>query len=1026
MENSPIVSVGEFAYRTTEHAEWIIMEDAPSPRPRSSNAKITLDGRITLMQNVENTKVTLVLGTEHYAGQDIKSYTPSKLQILPDIEGGEEAVTGHRKDYSSVWTAIYFEVTGSGHITTTGATASRDPKTYPLYTVASQLRYVRFSLFNVNKVKDWNMRKALTFLTGATTWSASSNADLFIQQQLEAVRAEADATLQRLTDTTGCIVRARQHHKRVILLIYPPEDIVELENLFFNGQRIYISNDGWFTSKNAEQNPSRDSGLEGVWVARVLLGLHEAPVCAVLQHPTPQADMLDWIELEEYNCKIEPDTYDVTRERAEDATGRHEWWFEAEEQDDIREVLQGCPMDKWSGLPNKKIFLDEGAVTDDDPLVPSMSAVPFPADMAHATGPQKQAIQMVFDKIVSTVQGPPGTGKTTTIILLLEALLRHTKKTILVCAPTHAAVEELVIKTVKRRREGNFKFPFTHVLSHVQAEAKMTFDTYQPHRVGVSPLALINRSDPAAFQLHNQCRRLAEEVGPRGDDRGGPYGDFANGFDEICRTGTLISRKAYNTVRKKVEARVLGDTRVVFCTCAAAGLFFLAENFQPGVLILDEGAATKPYELMIPLASHVSILRLAMFGDPAQLAATTLTRLAQGTWHVSPMEKLMADGWPQTMLTDDFRRHTRLSLPSSATFYDNQVRAIRATIDPRPFLANFRSKLPIRIRSADGTSFTITSYAHFIDVRNSECFTVRGGSSRNPAEAAAVNSIIGVLLKTGAIKDPSDILGLSGYRDQRSALRNLAAESGWAGIKVAGGGRILTVKSAQGHEANAVMASYTRVGADHGHMSSPRLINVMTSRAAEVQFIFGDLNSVLRQSSKDRPLKKYVTYQMEAQPDYVIHAGNAPYGLASEDGDFEPIVNHAASIHDNRGNTARELYETVTAETQVLVQHEEDEFQDDEFKAWTLANRREQELISQAKRAEEGMDGHWLEGDEEERAKKVYQIWAQATDYADQIARKFTDAKAEEYRDRWEDILEKRQQLSRFKDTVAEVTPYLD
>ena len=48
------------------------------------------------------------------------------------------------------------------------------------------------------------------------------------------------------------------------------------------------------------------------------------------------------------------------------------------------------------------------------------------------------------------VQGPPGTGKTHTITGIVSMIMSSKNKKILICAPSNAAVDEIVTRIVTR------------------------------------------------------------------------------------------------------------------------------------------------------------------------------------------------------------------------------------------------------------------------------------------------------------------------------------------------------------------------------------------------------------------------------------------------------------------------------------------------------------------------------------------------------------------------------------------------
>jgi hypothetical protein len=107
-------------------------------------------------------------------------------------------------------------------------------------------------------------------------------------------------------------------------------------------------------------------------------------------------------------------------------------------------------------------------------VVESASSGEVPAALRGANRMQMQIVRHVLSvrRGFTLVQGPPGTGKTRTIVMLLEALLRASTRSahspaarnmyqaafacprVLVCAPSNAAVDEIMSRIIAARKIG--------------------------------------------------------------------------------------------------------------------------------------------------------------------------------------------------------------------------------------------------------------------------------------------------------------------------------------------------------------------------------------------------------------------------------------------------------------------------------------------------------------------------------------------------------------------------------------------
>jgi hypothetical protein len=98
---------------------------------------------------------------------------------------------------------------------------------------------------------------------------------------------------------------------------------------------------------------------------------------------------------------------------------------------------------------------------------------------------------------------------------------------------------------------------------------------------------------------------------------------------------------------------LLGSAHVIFCTLASAGASILKKSVV-GVsdLIVDEAAASTEPEMYIPF--HYKPLRLLVMGDPKQLPATVVSRLAE--------ERGMSKSLHERLMYDCNYKHIMVSL----------------------------------------------------------------------------------------------------------------------------------------------------------------------------------------------------------------------------------------------------------------------------------------------------------------------------------------------------------------------------
>lgn len=74
------------------------------------------------------------------------------------------------------------------------------------------------------------------------------------------------------------------------------------------------------------------------------------------------------------------------------------------------------------------------------------------------------------------IQGPPGTGKTHTIIgiisMLMSSTLANSKQKIMVCAPSNAAIDQIIMRIIEKGLIGMIGLKRTKKISKKQEEKK--------------------------------------------------------------------------------------------------------------------------------------------------------------------------------------------------------------------------------------------------------------------------------------------------------------------------------------------------------------------------------------------------------------------------------------------------------------------------------------------------------------------------------------------------------------------------
>ena len=314
---------------------------------------------------------------------------------------------------------------------------------------------------------------------------------------------------------------------------------------------------------------------------------------------------------------------------------------------------------------------------------------------------------------LALVQGPPGTGKTHCVLGILAAAFgaapptgatiapprlggttlpsatpaARNSRRILLCAPSHCAVDELVRRVAT-----------SGILSS-------SGGTFRPSLLRLGPVAAIAAaSRPFALAL----RARAEG---RDGDR---------------------PRPGEASPKRPPRARLLAEAQLVACTLSGAGADDVSSGGRFDLVVVDEATQGTDAALMIAM-QHADACVLV--GDHRQLPPTVLSAAAmRGGFGRSLFDRLVAQGEPASLLTLQYRMHPALSAFPSAQFYGGQLRdAVAAADRPPP------AGLPIA-----GAPLA------FVAVRGGAEET-RGRSKCNRKEAEAVAAAVTALLRGGGV-----------------------------------------------------------------------------------------------------------------------------------------------------------------------------------------------------------------------------------------------------------------------------------
>ncbi|CUS13858.1 unnamed protein product [Tuber aestivum] len=504
--------------------------------------------------------------------------------------------------------------------------------------------------------------------------------------------------------------------------------------------------------------------------------------------------------------------------------------------------------------------------------------------------PQARAIlSAVKNTGFTLIQGPPGTGKTKTVVGIVGALLtptvgstviqipgsanrspKPTTKKILVCAPSNAAVDELVLrfkrgiltakgeemlpKVVRIGKSDAVNFTVRDVTLDELVERKMAptkdsansknadmDEVRQKHRANLDKRdamlkqledARANSIDPGTLQseidsLNATIRETRRDLDLKRDQR-----------KESSRNAEVLKRR--------IQQEIMDEAHIICATLSGTGHDLLRNiNVDFETVIIDEAAQSVELSALIPLKFGCE--KCILVGDPKQLPPTVLSREAAKFSYEKSLFVRMQENHPKDvhLLSIQYRMHPMISSFPSKRFYDSELedgenmKELRTEVWHRnPIYAPYR----------------------FFNIAGQES---AGGlhSLVNHQEAASALSLYQRLTADFPQVNFDGKIGIiTPYKQQINLLKSTFR--GRYGEKICDTIDFNTTDAFQGRERDIIIFSCVRASQEGGigFLSDVRRMNVGLTRAKFSLFVLGHSASLMRnrlwaslvQDAKDR------------------------------------------------------------------------------------------------------------------------------------------------------------------------------
>ncbi|ORY04735.1 P-loop containing nucleoside triphosphate hydrolase protein [Basidiobolus meristosporus CBS 931.73] len=494
--------------------------------------------------------------------------------------------------------------------------------------------------------------------------------------------------------------------------------------------------------------------------------------------------------------------------------------------------------------------------------------------------PQAEAILHVLrrEQGFSLIQGPPGTGKTKTILGLIGAVLSSrnpdkietrteetsSSKKVLVCAPSNAAVDELVKRLKDGIRDSNgaaFKPKVVRIgiFESINSSAKEMSLEHLVEKEMNSPDSEyskskknLNNASSLASELKEKMRAIVKERDELKDMMSRSTDAFAIA-DMEAKVKQLNSKRwnlakqldgendrkstsyrALDIAKRKIRTKILTEADIVCSTLSGSGheqLTSLAVDFE--TVIIDEAAQSIELSSLIPL--KYGCRRCVLVGDPNQLPPTVLSQVAASYSYEQSLFVRIQNHCPDAvhLLSIQYRMHPEISAFPSKLFYGSKLR-------DGPNLAQIKTQ-----KWHENRKF---APYNFLNVHSGREEIGRGKSLYNTKEAEIAVALVHHLCKAFPTINFSNRIGIiTPYKQQlRELRRRFESAFGQTITQVID---FNTVDGFQGQEKDIIIFSCVRAGNRKWHgigfLADIRRMNVGLTRARYSLFILGNSKSLL-------------------------------------------------------------------------------------------------------------------------------------------------------------------------------------
>lgn len=429
-------------------------------------------------------------------------------------------------------------------------------------------------------------------------------------------------------------------------------------------------------------------------------------------------------------------------------------------------------------------------------------------------------------------------------------------KKLLVCAPSNAAVDELVMRFKDGIKTLNGESRKVNIVRLGRGDAisanvqDVTLEELVSKKLGVSG---DNGNDQAAtrkiFEEHkqvsaqmNQMRDQIEGGQVKGDEASKLQDELnqlrrqkaalGTKIDNIKDNEKLVSRNQ-DLNRRRAQEAVLNDAHIICATLSGSGHdMFQNLSIEFETVIVDEAAQCVEMSALIPL--KYGCAKCILVGDPKQLPPTVFSKEAARFQYEQSLFVRMQKNFPDDvhLLDTQYRMHPEISLFPSRTFYDGKL------LDGGDMSG---------LRAKPWHNSMILGPYRFFDVQGQHQAAPRGHSLINLAEIDIAMKLYKRLTADFPEYEFRGKVGIiTPYKSQLRELKSRFTTEYGAGITEVI--EFNTTDAFQGRESEVIIFSCVRASPKGGigFLQDIRRMNVGLTRAKSSLWVLGNSQSLMR------------------------------------------------------------------------------------------------------------------------------------------------------------------------------------